>query len=494
MVEVLVVIAIIGILVGLLLPAVQGARSAARKAQCSNNLKQLANAIQQFHDRANGLPPWWGSRTGIGADKFGGWMIHLLPDLDQLAAYDAIPTMATKKTYRWEVDPSGTIYPKVKQSDDYVPGRWELRKVGSVKPSGWPNSIDLFKRQWIAGKGTRGYPERRAMRWVEIGSTTDPTMTPEFGAHQETFAISGLGCSDDPSEIDASTRVTVPAWGGKKWQLTNYLTNAHVFTKFGRAINSGTGPTTGVSSNYFNYFFSYQGTPARYDYLTLNSATGSKVSTSGSATLGSLRGLFPPPQSTRRDAWHHNLSGTCGPVARKFEHVTDGLSNTIMLAEAMRQCDDGAAFRFAMLPSGYATHEHAFGIEPSFRGTDLSGNPLTSPGSTIDGTFGNTLMFQGMPGKAQCSSMRVQANHGQYLMTAMCDGSVRAISERVSRRETVGFGSTGREGFNTDAYNADNRGDIDGIWDLLMMPTDPQVQSNGRPTVLTNTGEIGKEE
>jgi prepilin-type N-terminal cleavage/methylation domain-containing protein len=135
LIELLVVIAIIAVLIGLLLPAVQQAREAARRAQCINNLKQLGLAIHGYHDSFNSLPPGWiGVQGGIpntqGPSGFA-WGVHLLPYLDQTPLYNRVnfnvPCLDTANDavrltqltlFRCPTDPS--------------PDFWSIRQVAST--------------------------------------------------------------------------------------------------------------------------------------------------------------------------------------------------------------------------------------------------------------------------------------------------------------------------------------------------------------------------
>ncbi|MCA9091767.1 MAG: DUF1559 domain-containing protein, partial [Planctomycetaceae bacterium] len=85
LIELLVVIAIVGVLVALLLPAVQAAREAARRMSCQNNLKQIGLATQNFEAQQGTLPP---PNVGSSAyQDFGSTFVALLPYLEQASLY-----------------------------------------------------------------------------------------------------------------------------------------------------------------------------------------------------------------------------------------------------------------------------------------------------------------------------------------------------------------------------------------------------------------------
>src|SRR5438094_479446 len=95
LVELLVVIAVIGTLIGLLLPAVQKTREAASRLKCKNNLRQIGLALHNYHDRAGVFPPGYASLVGPNgpADDRGpgwGWAAFILPELEQDNLYKQI--------------------------------------------------------------------------------------------------------------------------------------------------------------------------------------------------------------------------------------------------------------------------------------------------------------------------------------------------------------------------------------------------------------------
>src|SRR5208282_2151046 len=95
LVELLIVISIIGVLIALLMPAVQSARESGRRAQCLNNLHQMAAGCLALESKFQHLPgggwgcAWTGEPDrGYGAQQPGGWHYNILPFIDQTDLHD----------------------------------------------------------------------------------------------------------------------------------------------------------------------------------------------------------------------------------------------------------------------------------------------------------------------------------------------------------------------------------------------------------------------
>ncbi len=140
LIELLVVISIIGILVGLLLPAVQASREQARRATCINNLKQIGLAFASYHDAHNVLPPGYVSLwNNFNTYEFGpgwGWGAMILPHLEQ-------QNLANSITYELTIaDPANATVATTPISvylcpSDNAPKTW----IASVSSSWWAAGV-----------------------------------------------------------------------------------------------------------------------------------------------------------------------------------------------------------------------------------------------------------------------------------------------------------------------------------------------------------------
>ena len=160
LVELLVVIAIIGILIALLLPAVQSAREAARRVQCNNNMKQLGLALHNYHDAHKTFPPCQMFPPGASpstSNQYGpNWVICILPFMEQETLYDSFdlkkPISDAANRQQRGVDLSMMKCP----SDHYV----DQTKFAS------PNDGDNWARSNYGSNGSMG-AFTTANAWLE---------------------------------------------------------------------------------------------------------------------------------------------------------------------------------------------------------------------------------------------------------------------------------------------------------------------------------------
>ena len=173
LVELLVVIAIIGILIALLLPAVQAAREAARRMQCTNHLKQWGLAIHTYHDAWKGFP---GHGTGPYGNRTA--FVPLLPFVEQTARYSDI-------TARDAIDP------------DHSPYHDHLWWKGSISALLCPSD----------GNSRSGY--------VPPGHTTGPQVATNYCFSEADYIAYDYGGSGNTRSPFGMARITDPRWSGE---------------------------------------------------------------------------------------------------------------------------------------------------------------------------------------------------------------------------------------------------------------------------------------
>jgi len=175
LVELLVVIAIIGVLVALLLPAVQAAREAARRTQCANNLRNLALGLLNYHDQRGNFPAPASVRPNsndfILQDNrlFSNWAIEILPHIEQQNLSDRFDFSGNNRlttAVNWE--PRNTLLNVMLCPSD----------SGSEEPFSKSEATGSWARGNYAINGFQFWPDSRFVKQAQGRDNSSPDMTP----------------------------------------------------------------------------------------------------------------------------------------------------------------------------------------------------------------------------------------------------------------------------------------------------------------------------
>lgn len=229
LVELLVVIAIIGILVALLLPAIQAAREAARRTQCSNNLKQIGIADQLFLESKKFFPPGFSIPVGNGSGeifpsscpggkasgcnpqpipgKWGSWLTWILPYMEQTSLFSRLDL--SKRDYNYCTGPNSFGATVI---SDYICPSDEA----TVKVITYSTTYYFGVNSYFANAGTKAWPVAQATFNGVIYYNSDTKVSNITDGTSHTLLV-GERYSADPTWTS-----TTPLSDYRGWAWNNY--------------------------------------------------------------------------------------------------------------------------------------------------------------------------------------------------------------------------------------------------------------------------------
>ncbi len=386
LVELLVVIAIIGVLVALLLPAIQAAREAANRSSCANRLKQLGTALHNFHSAHNRIPcgrndPIWMAYTGRpeNVQRYS-FFVTLLPFLEQEAMYDDLNSwLATAQTAGFTTsDPTANYAVSCESDSDWADGCYSIASGGTVvrNPFSVPLSVLLCPSDRAAAKFN---PTHAA-----TGQKHKPART------------NYLGCFGDANAPNGNNRAS---WNGT---VRGILTKGQDFV-----IVAGTDTT-----------------PAK---------TGSFIIDFARITDGLSNTLFASETATRQNPNDRNIRTTSAeqvaesPGADFRDLVSDNYARRPRYCWNMMS---GASYVNGQPVSGNKGYAWAEGREPSTQ--FITAIPPNGP---------SCIRVNAFQGFATASSF-----HTGGVNAVFADGAVRFISSEVNAGNQDGYLGEGQSG------------------------------------------------
>ena len=233
LVELLVVIAIIGILIALLLPAVQAAREAARRSQCSNNIKQILLAVHNYHDTHKVFPMGHGNtHSGVTGYIMFDWMARTLPYIEMEPLYQQIDfgvgynvvhatnNAAQKTTVVAFQCPSHAELPQWTTCCGGIPG---VADAGAASYSAITTHLVVNRADPLDPEEATGIIyglSRLRMRDVLDGTSNTVAVSENYSDYdidRKNF-LAGYGSAYCPSSV---------CYLGKMWAFQNFITTAH---------------------------------------------------------------------------------------------------------------------------------------------------------------------------------------------------------------------------------------------------------------------------
>lgn len=378
LVELLVVIAIIGILIALLLPAIQAAREAARRASCTNNMKQLGIAFNQYHDIYGRLPVGfgdWNGNNGSGnaldnEPARGTAIVGMLPYMEQVQLYNQMRFNICNNNYAANNTPSNST---------------------GISPN--------VGDQSSGNMGTGVPKDQHSGRMVATGA----------------IRIPGLVCPSDTTFTQNATSWNHPTNMGTDGLRTysNYLPSVGAEARGQIPITPLVGPSL---------------------YQLANSNNGWAVS---QTKMGSWFGT-----GVERDGWYQNasddrwISGPFGCVnwAARFQDCSDGTSNIIGFGEIRPWCN--ACQTKADSWSGANSGGAGFATTSPINLPVCVGEPgwitMWNAGFIHQGTWGGTLTNPDWTNASQWTGSGASSKHPGGAQVVMLDGSVHFLMETIN--------------------------------------------------------------